>query len=34
MKMIVNSDERKKLLKEGKQYLDYMKKRKQSQQCK
>jgi hopanoid biosynthesis associated radical SAM protein HpnJ len=30
MKMIVNSEERKKLLKEGKQYLDYMRKRKQS----
>jgi hopanoid biosynthesis associated radical SAM protein HpnJ len=34
MKMITDSQERKKLLKEGKQYLDYMKKRKQSQQCK
>ncbi|MCL2760224.1 MAG: hopanoid biosynthesis associated radical SAM protein HpnJ [Desulfuromonadales bacterium] len=29
-KMIVNSEERKKLIKEGKQYLDYMKKRKQN----
>jgi len=34
MKMITDSGERKKLLKEGKQYLEYMKKRKQSQQCK
>ena len=30
-RMIVDSEERKKLLKEGKQYLSYMKKRKQSQ---
>lgn len=29
MKMAVNGEERKKLLKEGKQYLDYMRKRKQ-----
>jgi radical SAM superfamily enzyme YgiQ (UPF0313 family) len=33
MKMITNGEERKKLLKEGKQYLEYMKKRKQSQNC-
>lgn len=30
-KMIVDGDERRKLLKEGKQYLEYMRKRKQSQ---
>ena len=30
-KMIVNSDERRKLLKDGKQYLEYMRKRKQTQ---
>jgi hopanoid biosynthesis associated radical SAM protein HpnJ len=30
MKMIVDSDERRKLLKEGRQYLEYMKKRKQN----
>jgi hopanoid biosynthesis associated radical SAM protein HpnJ len=30
MKMIVDGEERKKLLKEGKQYLEYMKKRKQT----
>ncbi|MBK5276148.1 MAG: hopanoid biosynthesis associated radical SAM protein HpnJ [Desulfuromonadales bacterium] len=29
-RMIIDSDERKKLLKEGKQYLDYMRKRKES----
>ena len=29
MRMIVDSGERKKLLREGKQYLEYMKKRKQ-----
>ncbi len=34
MKMVTDSGERKRLLKEGKQYLDYMKKRKASQQCK
>ncbi|MSM41125.1 MAG: hopanoid biosynthesis associated radical SAM protein HpnJ [Geobacter sp.] len=34
MKMLTDSGERKRLLKEGKQYLDYMKKRKASQQCK
>ncbi len=34
MKMITDSGERKKLLKEGKQYLEYMKKRKQAQQGK
>lgn len=34
MKMITNGEERKKLLKEGKQYLEYMKKRKQAQQGK
>lgn len=33
-RMIVDSEERKKLLKEGKQYLEYMKKRRQAQQCK
>jgi hypothetical protein len=32
--MLTNSGERKKLLKEGKQYLEYMRKRKQGQQCK
>jgi radical SAM superfamily enzyme YgiQ (UPF0313 family) len=30
MKMIVNGDERRKLLKEGKQYFEYMRKRKQT----
>jgi hopanoid biosynthesis associated radical SAM protein HpnJ len=30
MKMVVDGEERKKLLKEGKQYLDYMRKRKQA----
>lgn len=34
MKMITNGEERKKLLKEGRQYLEYMKKRKQAQQGK
>jgi radical SAM superfamily enzyme YgiQ (UPF0313 family) len=34
MRMIVDSDERKKLLKEGRQYLDYMRKRKQTSPCK
>lgn len=34
LKMLTNSGERKKLLKEGKQYLEYMRKRKQGQQCK
>jgi hopanoid biosynthesis associated radical SAM protein HpnJ len=34
MKMLTDSGERKKLLREGRQYLDYMKKRKQGQQCK
>ena len=29
-KMIVNGDERRKMLKEGKQYLEYMRKRKQA----
>ena len=33
IKMITSSEERKKLLKEGKQYLDYMKKRKQAKSC-
>ncbi len=33
MKMITDSGERKKLLKEGKQYLAYMKKRKQAKGC-
>jgi hypothetical protein len=28
--MLINSDDRKKMLKEGKQYLAYMKKRKQA----
>jgi hypothetical protein len=31
MKMVVDGEERRKLLKEGKQYLDYMRKRKQVQ---
>jgi hopanoid biosynthesis associated radical SAM protein HpnJ len=34
LKMLTNSGERKKLLKEGRQYLEYMRKRKQGQQCK
>lgn len=33
MKMIVNGEERRKLLKEGKQYLEYMRKRKQAKGC-
>lgn len=33
LKMITDGDERKKLLKDGKQYLEYMKKRRKSQQC-
>jgi hopanoid biosynthesis associated radical SAM protein HpnJ len=33
MKMITDGGERKKLLKEGKQYLEYMKKRKQAKGC-
>lgn len=33
MKMIVNGDERRKLLKEGKQYFEYMRKRKQPKNC-
>jgi len=33
-KMIVDGEERKKLLKEGRQYLDYMRKRKQAAACK
>jgi radical SAM superfamily enzyme YgiQ (UPF0313 family) len=32
-KMIVDGEERRKLLKEGKQYLEYMRKRKQGQSC-
>ncbi len=32
-KMMINSAERRKLLKEGKQYLAYMKKRKQTKAC-
>ncbi|MCM2358647.1 MAG: hopanoid biosynthesis associated radical SAM protein HpnJ [Geobacteraceae bacterium] len=32
-RMIVSSEERKKLLKEGRQYLDYMRKRKQAKGC-
>ena len=34
LKMLTSSVERKKLLKEGRQYLEYMRKRKQGQQCK
>ncbi len=34
LKMLTDGAERKKLLKEGKQYLDYMRKRKTAQQCK
>ena len=33
MRMIVNGDERRKLLKEGRQYLAYMRKRKQAAKC-
>lgn len=33
MKMIVDGEERRKLLKEGKQYFEYMRKRKQQKEC-
>ena len=33
MKMLTDGGERRKMLKEGRQYLEYMRKRKQSQQC-
>jgi hopanoid biosynthesis associated radical SAM protein HpnJ len=33
LKMLVNGEERRKLLKEGKQYFEYMRKRKQSKGC-